>query len=216
MTFTWLSDDFTDRPELLEVSRSARLLLVEMMVWSNRMLTDGLVPPNALRRICDVDDIDKDLAELLDAGVVTELGDGRLQLDWTHQETAEKVSKRRKDNEEKQRRYRERKERHKQGDHGLCDLRHCREAQRQRITGNETGSATGHETSHVTGPQSQPQSHSQSPTHREGTGDKGMDGARSAEAPRRATQHSFEDDGSHITCRRCECHRNHRVHQEAS
>ncbi len=71
MTWTKLGDDFTDRPEMFEVSRSARLLLVEMYVWANRMLRDGRVPVSVLRRISDSDDVDVDVKELVDVGLAS-------------------------------------------------------------------------------------------------------------------------------------------------
>lgn len=44
MTWTKLGDDFNDRADLIAVSRSARLLLVEMYVFGNRLLRDGRIP----------------------------------------------------------------------------------------------------------------------------------------------------------------------------
>ena len=51
MTWTRLSDDSTDRPQMLRISRSARLLHFEAMVWCNKHLTDGVIPAAALPRI---------------------------------------------------------------------------------------------------------------------------------------------------------------------
>lgn len=89
MTWTRLSDDFTDRPEMLEVSRSARLLHVEAMVWCNRMLTNGRVPAAAIPRITDAEDIGARIDELIDAGLWDALDDSTWQLDWSDQESSE-------------------------------------------------------------------------------------------------------------------------------
>ena len=57
MTWTRIGDDFTDQPALLEVSRSARLLHVEALVYCNKHLLDGGLPFGALRRITDAEDV---------------------------------------------------------------------------------------------------------------------------------------------------------------
>lgn len=62
MTWTRLSDTFTESPRMLRVSRDARLFHIEAMVWCNRMLTDGKIPGKALRRISDTADINRMLA----------------------------------------------------------------------------------------------------------------------------------------------------------
>lgn len=141
MTWTKLSDDFTDRPDLLGCSRSARLLHVEAMVWSNRTLQDGRVPRAALRRMTDADDVEREVQELVDAGVWEETVDG-WQLDWSDQDDAETVRVRQRRRAEIQKAYRKRVAAHRAGDHAQCDPRHCR----QTVTGNATGNATSHKT----------------------------------------------------------------------
>ncbi len=143
MTWTKLGDDFTDRPEMFEVSRSARLLLVEMYVWSNRMLRDGRVPVNVLRRISDSDDTDVDVKELVGVGLVDRVDDGALQLDWSDQDDAAEVKARKEYRADTQKRYRQRKARHDRGDHGACDNRYCKSAT-GRVTGNATSNGDGH------------------------------------------------------------------------
>lgn len=141
MTWTKLSDTFPEREDLLEVSRSARLLLVEAMVWCNRHLLDGRITDNALRRCTDAEDVDHLRDELVEAGALLRTEDDRAwQMDWADQETAETIIGRREIRAETQRRYRERTEKHKAGEHSMCDPRYCRQA----VTGN----ATGHETDH--------------------------------------------------------------------
>lgn len=170
MTWSKLGDDFTDRAEMFEASRSARLLLVEMYVWSNRMLTDGRVPANVLRRISDAEDPAAEVAELAAAGLVESADKGAWQLDWTDQETAEQVNARKDRRAENQRQYRDRKERHGRGDHSTCDSRYCPSAGKG-VTGNEDGHVTGNKTP------SRPV-----PSRPEGTGDRGQGKARAARA----------------------------------
>lgn len=119
MTWTRLSDDFSDRPALLSLGRSARLLHVEALVYCNRMLTDGGLPRGALGRITDSPDVAADVAELVAAGlwVATDTG---WELDWSDQENAATVAARREDHKARQATYRERGERHNRGDHSLC------------------------------------------------------------------------------------------------
>lgn len=142
MTWTRLSDDFYDRPEMLSVSRDARLLHSEAMVWCNRMTTNGKIPPAALRRISDAEDIPALVDELSAAGIWTATEDGQWQLDWSDQESAEEVHARAEYRAATQKRYRERKARHERGDHGACDPRFCKSA----VTGNATSNKHGYET----------------------------------------------------------------------
>lgn len=143
MTWTRLPDTFNDDPALLRVSRSARLLHVEALVYCNKHTDhelDGLLPAGALRRITDAEDPEALVVELVAAGLweVVELG---WQLDWSDQETAAAVNERKKYRAETQRRYRDRKERHGRGDHSMCDPRYC-----SSVTGNASGNTNGYET----------------------------------------------------------------------
>ncbi|MDR7385680.1 hypothetical protein [Promicromonospora iranensis] len=127
MTWTRLDDDFNDRPALLAVGRSARLLHVEALVWCNRLLTDGAVPRGALPRLTDSPDLDADVAELVAAELWEETTDG-WQLDWSDQEEAAAVRARQDVRNERQKRYRRRKSKHDSGDHSECDERYCKQA----------------------------------------------------------------------------------------
>lgn len=138
MTWTRLSDTFTDSPAMLLVTRSARLLHVEALIWCNRHLTDGAVPRAALPRVSDAEDINELVRELEDRGLWEPTGAG-WQLDWSEQETAAEVRARKTYRAEKQKRYRDRKNKHGRGDHSDCDPRYCRDL---RVTGNETGLVT--------------------------------------------------------------------------
>src|SRR4051794_14792508 len=96
MTWTRLSDDFMDRPVVLGLSRSARLLHIEALVWCNGQLTNGSLPVAALRRISDSEDLATDVAQLAEAGLWIRESERTWQVDWSDQEPAEKVESRRK------------------------------------------------------------------------------------------------------------------------
>lgn len=142
MTWTRLSDNYADRPELLNASRSARHLLTELLVYGNRMLTDGLVPAAALSRVTDSPDPDGDIAELVCAGVVEVRPDGSIQVDWSDQEPAADVRERQRGRAVKQKRYRDRKSKHASGDHESCDPRYCSSVTRH-VMRNEPRNVTG-------------------------------------------------------------------------
>jgi hypothetical protein len=128
MTWTRLPDNFTDQPAMLEVSRSARLLHVEALVWCNRHLTDGRLAPAAIRRMTDAEDVHRLIDELRAARLwePLETPSGIVwQIDWTDQEPAREVRQRAAIKADKQRRYRDRRARHSHGDHSLCDPRFC-------------------------------------------------------------------------------------------
>ena len=127
MTWTRLSDDFADHPELLNVSRSARLLHVEALVYGNRHGNDGRFRRQLVARMTDADDWPDLVDELLALGVWNDEANGYLSIDWPAwaQEPADAVRGRREANAERQRIYRERGTRHRNGDHSMCTDR-CR------------------------------------------------------------------------------------------
>lgn len=138
MTWTRLSDDFADSPAMLSASRSARLLHVEALVWCNKHLTDGFVPVAAVRRLTDSEDLEGDTAELVAAGLWT--WDDGWRIDWADQESAERVKERMSSNAERQRRYRERGEKHARGDHSECTSS-CPRSSRNASRNDERGSS---------------------------------------------------------------------------
>lgn len=123
MTWTKLSDDHLDRPAVLNVTRSARLLEVEALVWCNRLLTDGHIPRGALRRVTDAEDPQSDAAELVAAGLWSVEADGWVIVGFEQdQEAAVDVHARRDEWRRRQRRQRL----HNLGDHSECDPKRCR------------------------------------------------------------------------------------------
>jgi hypothetical protein len=116
MTWTRLSDTFTDRAEVLALDDATFRLHLEAMVWSNKHLTNGHVPTVVLRRISSHPDLDIACKALTAAGLWAEAEDG-WQLDWSEQETAEQIGQRREDANVRKARERW----HAAGDHCLCD-----------------------------------------------------------------------------------------------
>ncbi|GAB3766370.1 hypothetical protein FB382_001870 [Nocardioides ginsengisegetis] len=126
MTWTRLSDNSMDRPEFLALSRSARLLHIEALVYCNRHLTDGLIPAAALPRITDANNVPALVDELQGAGLwVWDESRTAYLLDWSDQEAAENVRKRKADNRQRQELYRRRQENHRDDKHDLCVPRYC-------------------------------------------------------------------------------------------
>lgn len=142
MTWTRLSDDFADRPDVLSLSDAAFRAHVSALVWCNRQLTDGHVPTRAAGLVGASDE--SVVAELVDAGLWERVTEG-YQVDWADQEPAERVHERRAFNAEKQARYRSRKDKHAAGDHSECDPRFCRNA-----TGDVTRNTGGNSPRSVT------------------------------------------------------------------
>ena len=73
MTWTRVADDYPDRPNVFRMHRSARYLQVEAWVWCNRFLTDGELPDFIVPRITDTDDLERDVAQLVEHGHWTRL-----------------------------------------------------------------------------------------------------------------------------------------------
>lgn len=121
MTWTRISDTFTDQPNVLGLSDAAFRAHIEALVWSNRQLTDGRIPAAGLRRIASAADTKAVVAELLAAGMWQEDGDA-YELDWADQESRENVEARR--TEWARRAARQRL--HNRGDHSTCDPKRCR------------------------------------------------------------------------------------------
>lgn len=117
MTWTKLSDTFTDDPVLLRLPRSTRLMHVEALVYCNRLLTDGVITRAALRRCTDHDDPEAGARQLLEAGLWREHGDGWVIVDFTRDQPSRADVER---NREAGRVRQERLRRHRAGDHSLC------------------------------------------------------------------------------------------------
>ncbi|MSW40985.1 MAG: hypothetical protein F2842_02110 [Actinobacteria bacterium] len=120
MTWTKLSDNFTDRPEVLGLSDSAFRLLVESLVWCNRLLTDGAVSAASLTSISRRGRM-KVADELVAAGLWDEDEDGWTVVDFHEdQPTREQVQARRAANNARVSRWREVMAAHTSGDHSGC------------------------------------------------------------------------------------------------
>jgi hypothetical protein len=204
MTWTKLGDDSTDSPRVLRVSRSARLLNIEGLVWCNRHLTNGALPPGALGRITDSSDPQGDADELVDAGIwsKTEVG---WQIDWTDQEKAEDIAKRRQEWQDRT----DRKRRHDKRDHSKCDPQRCwylREHPDEAVTRDIPRDVTPDVTRESPLPTPAPVP---LPSRREeGEGRGHETGAAQAHAG----SCQWEDDSSGTTCAHCGLPKTNRIH----
>ncbi len=116
MSYALLSDDLLLQLEAAGVSRCARLLYVEGLVYCATALTDGEIRVR-LTRFSDCDDVDACADELVQAGLWEDNLDSYRVLDYLdHQQSAAEVERKRAD----ARRRAERSRRHKRGDHSLC------------------------------------------------------------------------------------------------
>ncbi len=122
VTWTRLSDDFADHPDLLTASRSARLLFVEVLVYCNRHGNNGRFRRGLVARMTDAEDWPDLVDELVKLDLCADVGNGQIEVDWTRwqQEPADAVKERREASAERTRQWRERQRRHQLGDHSMC------------------------------------------------------------------------------------------------
>jgi hypothetical protein len=145
MTWTRLNDTFGTDPRLLECTRDARLVHVEALVYCNQHLTDGVLPYGALVRITDSPDPEGAVAQLVASGMWEPIpGRAAWQVDWDDQEPAEVVQDRRTRNAARQARFRDRRDRHADGDHTRCDTRFCAAAGAKTADPDEPDSTVIH------------------------------------------------------------------------
>jgi hypothetical protein len=194
MTWTKLGDDFCDRPGLFGVSRSARYLLVELYVFANRVGLDGRIPRRQLHRLTDAENPDLELKELVEVGAV-EIDGGAIVIDWSDQETKERIDQRRRATRERKERWK----RHRSGDHALCLPESCAKA------GTRSGTQVGTDGGALPRPAR--------PVPK-GNGSGTADGSARATPPLRGVDpHSYLDDGSSgLFCEYCGLPSHNRIH----
>jgi hypothetical protein len=128
MTWTRLSDNYTDRAEFEDMSLSACYLDVEALVYCNRLLTDGFLSASKLPRITRSNDPDDDMQELIDSGLWEEV-EGGFQREWDDQRNRVDVEKERAKSAVRTKRFneskRDRETRHAAGDHSKCNPEWC-------------------------------------------------------------------------------------------
>jgi hypothetical protein len=128
MTWAKVSDTFNDDPDLLGLPRGARLLYVEGLVWSCKLETDGIIPAHVLARITDEPDPAAAAARLVEAGKWATTATGYEVVGFLEdQRSADEMATARAKARERQ----ERRRRHLNGDHDLCDPRYCDRASRR-------------------------------------------------------------------------------------
>lgn len=82
MTWTKITDTFTDDPKLLGLSRDDRLLLIEATVYSNRVLSDGHIPTATVRIFTDHPEPWAGMGRLVAAKLLEEVVDGWQLVDF--------------------------------------------------------------------------------------------------------------------------------------
>lgn len=133
MTWTKLSDDYADRLEDLELTASACWLHTAALIYCNRVGTDGRIQMSKLGKVSSIDAPELYAAELEQQGYWTVVEEGGAwQIDFSDQEPAVDVAKRREEAKVRQRRRRL----HVDGDHTMCDPRR---ACRASVTRDESG-----------------------------------------------------------------------------
>jgi hypothetical protein len=117
VTWAKFDDRFTENPDLLALPRGVRLLYIESIVWSCKLLQDGVIPAHVLTRISDEPNVEQAAQQLVDARFWTRTETGYVIGDFLeHQPSRAEVEKRRADTAARQ----ERSRRHRNGDHSMC------------------------------------------------------------------------------------------------
>jgi hypothetical protein len=134
---------------LLQVSRSARYLYIEMLCYSNDQGTDGIIQLSEIRTLTDVARPKPLVDALVSAGVLEMVSKGgteccRIVGFFDDQLTHEEVLARNKRSAETT----ERNRRHRAGDHSKCDPKRCHAL--LSVTGHNNGHVTDHVTVHDT------------------------------------------------------------------
>ena len=196
MTWTKLSDNFNDREDLEQVSRSARLLYVELLVYGNLTGRDGRIPRSKLRRATDLEDPEPELTELAEVGAVV-FGADVIVVDWSDQATKEQIDKRRADTKNRKERW----NRHRSGDHTLCLPTSCKTA------GTRSGTHVGTDGGTLPRPD-------QTRPVPKGNGSGAADGSAGATPPppKGIKVHAYLDDGSGLSCEECHLPPQHPSH----
>lgn len=95
MGWVKLDDGFFRNPKVLRVGRDAKALYLAGLCYSGSSLTDGFIPTNATRGLAvdiEIGSPKKAIAQLVDAGLWVEVGDGFMIHDYLEfNQSAEKV-----------------------------------------------------------------------------------------------------------------------------
>lgn len=184
MTWTKIGAEFLRKPELVEVSRSARLLHIEATSYSNQHGTDGAIRRKTLPAFTDDPEPAERAAELVESGLWTETDVGWHLVDFAdEQPKAVDVARQRRLAAERQRVRRQ----HLSGDHADCGPA-CQ--YRRDVTRDGARDSRVTHSAHTDRPDSADRTDRAAPTSREGRaqGGEGVGGRRtgpSAGAPGR-------------------------------
>lgn len=127
MVWVKLDDNALTNPAWLALPRTARLLHLEALSWSNRHGADGYVPAGVLRMLTDEPEPEATARLLVRAGAWQETASGwRLVWLLDDQPTAEEVERERERGRARQKRW----TLHTRGDHSQCHPDRCPVARR--------------------------------------------------------------------------------------
>jgi hypothetical protein len=120
MSYAMLSDDLVTRLERMRLDRGTRMLLIEMMSYCSRNLTDGLIDI-PLVRISDHPDLQSGLEALQAVGLVEVHDQGYWLPEFLdHNYSRDRVQRMKAAAAKRKADYVERQELHKTGDHSKC------------------------------------------------------------------------------------------------
>lgn len=121
--------DWLDADHIEDLGADVVMLMITALGHSARQTTNGLVQRRRLRKLWPVDDVEKAIELLVDAGELEDQGDKVLFVNWADFILeADEVDRIKALNRERA----ERSRRHHKGDHSICRPSYCREAARLR------------------------------------------------------------------------------------
>lgn len=154
MTFARLSDDFDSKVQFYRLSPNAVYLHVRGLQMCISVSSDGMISVETARELLQTRNIrnrDDVIAEMVACGEWSWINDSYLQIDWTHQETADQAALKAKQNAKRQADWVTRNLKCADGDHSMCvgTNREC-----QRKSKGVTNAVPLHSTPHHSTPQS--------------------------------------------------------------
>lgn len=124
MTFARLSDDFYSKIDYNALSPNAVYLHVRGLQLCIAVSSDGLISVETARSLLQTRNIrnrDAVIAELVNSGEWWWIDDQHLQIDWTHQQTAEQAALKKGQDANRQADWVTRNLRCAAGDHSMCE-----------------------------------------------------------------------------------------------
>jgi hypothetical protein len=137
--------DWLDRDETEQLGADVAILMLSALGYSARQLSEGVVPRRRMRKLWPVDDLEKAIELLVEAGEVDDQGDDLLFVNWQdfllQADEVEQIK-------EKNRLRDRRRRRHNRGDHAICLPKYCKDAPREKPRGADVSSHAAPRVSH--------------------------------------------------------------------